>query len=251
MSDSIGYAISTLEPFNFHYRIVLPDKIKILQARGEVLVDESGKASMLLGTAQDVTERQQLIGRLQQSEDLYKQAQALTHIGNWSWDLILDKITWSDELYHIYGLDEGSREISLKKFMSVIHPKDRNLILQNIHKQHDLHYRVKLPDGTIKFIHGKGELLYDRNGVPCKVIGTSQDVTEEKLIEKQLRENQIFIQKIADATPSIIASYNIHTGKYVFINQGIEKLLGYGPEMVFKQGVPFLQTLSIPKTLLC
>lgn len=244
---SIQESIQSHEPFNFYYRIVLPNStLKILHARGEVLVDESGTAYKLVGTAQDVTERQQLIERLQQSDGLYKQAQALTHIGNWVWDLASNRLTWSDELYRIFGLDVQSEDISLERYLSLVHPADKELINQYVHKPHDLYYRIVLPNGNVKILHGKAEVILTKDGNPYKMIGTSQDVTEEKMIEKQLRDNQNFIQKIADAAPSIIASYNINTGKYSFINQGLEKLLGYKPQQVLDEGVSFFTKLIHP-----
>lgn len=247
VKNSIQQSVKTHEPFNFYYRIILPDNtIKILHARGEVLVNESAIAYKLIGTAQDVTERQQLIERLQQSDDLYKQAQALTHIGNWVWELTTNKFTWSDELYRIFGLDVQSEEINLEKYLVWVHPADKDLISQHLSKPHDLYYRIVLADGSVKVIHGKGEVIAKEDGTPYKIIGTSQDVTEEKMVEKQLRDNQNFIQKIADATPSIIASYNINTGKYTFINQGLEKLLGYKPQQVLEEGVSFFGKLIHP-----
>lgn len=248
--NSIQESVRTHEPFDFYYRIVLPDNaIKILHARGEVLVNESGIAYKLVGTAQDVTERQQLIERLQQSDNLYKQAQALTHIGNWVWDLLTDKITWSDELYRIFGLDIQSEEITLEQYLGFVHPADKDLVFQHIRQSHDLYYRIVLPEGSVKVIHGKAEVIAKEDGIAYKIIGTLQDVTEEKLVEKQLRDNQNFIQKIADATPSIIASYNINTGRYTFISQGLEKLLGYKPQQVLGEGVDFFMKLIHPDDL--
>jgi PAS domain S-box-containing protein len=78
------------------------------------------------------------------------------------------------------------------------------------------------------------------------MIGITQDVTELRRIEQELREHQIFIRKITDAAPTIIASYNAHTGKFAFLNQGIEKLLGYPVEECFAQGVGFLHSIIHP-----
>ncbi|MEJ7769563.1 MAG: PAS domain-containing protein [Chitinophagaceae bacterium] len=250
VTNHIQESIQTLEPFNFYYRIILPDKtVKILHARGEALTDEAGKPYKLLGTAQDVTDRQQLIQRLQQSDDLYKQAQALTHIGNWTWDIALNKLTWSEELYRIFKLDVPSGGITFEKYFSYVHPEDKALVTLHIKEPHDLYYRIVLHDGSIKTIHGKGEVLLDETGNTCKMLGTSQDVTEEKMVEKELRENRNFIQKIADAIPSIITSYNINTGKYSFVNQGFDKLLGYQPEQLLNEGISFVIKLIHPDDL--
>src|SRR5690606_15860029 len=100
------------ESYNFYYRIILKSgKIKYLHARGEVLTDEYGKAYKMLGTLQDVTERQTLLEQLQESDKLYKQAQAISHVGNWTWDIVNNTISWSDELYRIFGLEPQSEYI--------------------------------------------------------------------------------------------------------------------------------------------
>ncbi len=71
----------------------------------------------------------------------------------------------------------------------------------------------------------------------------------QQRIQLELTENQTFIKKIADATPSIIASYNINTGKYVFINEGIKKLLGYNPKEVLEKGIEFFVNVIHPDDL--
>jgi PAS domain S-box-containing protein len=81
------------------------------------------------------------------------------------------------------------------------------------------------------------------------MFGACQDVTQQKQIEKELLDNKNFIQKIADAAPSIISAYNIHTGKYLFLNQAFEKILGYKKEEVIEGGLPFLISLVHPDDL--
>src|SRR5687767_4145070 len=80
-------------------------------------------------------------------------------------------------------------------------------------------------------------------------MGTTQDVTEEFRIQQELKENQTFIRKIADATPSIITSYNINTGHYTFISEGLQKLLGYDPEEAKEKGVAFFTSIVHPDDL--
>jgi PAS domain S-box-containing protein len=256
VKEKILNSINTGEPYTFIYRINLKNgTLKALEAKGEILTDHMGKAYKIIGTAQDVTERQFLVERLQQTEEMYKKAEVLTHIGNWTWDLSIDNFTWTDELYRIFGLDPAQKIISFSRIVSLTHPDDRKKI-ENTAKSmirtgqpHDIYYRIIRSDGIEKTLHSKGELQFDKNGKPKKMFGTVQDVTEEKETERRLRNNQNFIQKIADATPSIIASYNINTGKYVFLNKGLEKLLGYDPELALTQGVSFFINLIHPEDL--
>jgi PAS domain S-box-containing protein len=254
IQEQIQRSKETFLPFDFHYRIILPDNtIKILHALGKTIPDNDGKAYKIIGTAQDVTERQTLFQRIQQSENLYKQAQAIAHIGNWEWDITNDKIIWTDELYRIYEIEPQSREITFEEFIDLVHPEDRDVVAEETLKSlrdmqpNEFFHRILLDNGNIKILHAKSEVRSDEYGKLVTLVGTAQDVTQQKHIEKKLRENQIFIQKIADATPSIIASYNINTGKYVFINQGVKKLLGYDPQKILDEGLQFLVTLIHPE----
>ena len=95
---------------------------------------------------------------------------------------------------------------------------------------HDFFYRIILPDGREKTLHAMGEVLTDARGDAEMMFGTLQDFTSQKLIQKELEDNQFFTQKITDLTPSLIAVYNIRAGKYLFMNRAVESLLGYKKE---------------------
>jgi PAS domain S-box-containing protein len=253
VESTIQKCLETHQPYDYYHRIILKNgTIKTIHSKGEALLDKNGIPYKLVGTAQDATERQALIQNLQRSDALYKQAQAIAHIGNWTYHFSNHKMTWSDELFRIYGLEPQSVELTREAFISLIHPDDRITIqefltqaLTNAHP-FELYHRNQWEDGTIRTVHVKGEVLLDEKDNVIGIFGTTQDVTEQQFIEQQLRENQNFIQKIADATPSIITSYNVNTGKYRFVSKGLEQLLGYKPEQVMEEGVAFFAGLIHP-----
>ncbi|MFL5788486.1 MAG: PAS domain-containing protein, partial [Flavisolibacter sp.] len=238
----INHSAATNKPWKFMHRIIsAKGDVRIIGATGEVLTNNSGEAYMMIGTAQDITERENLIEKLQESEKHFKQAQSMAHLGNWSIDLITNEYIWSDEMYNIYELDKTSG-ITRMQWENFIHPDEREEVLNYLNDciknntVYDKVYRIVLDSGKIKTVHRKGEFIIDKEGRPVKMIGTTQDVTEEYRINQELKENQTFIKKITDATPSIIASYNIRTGKYVYISEGLEKLLGYSTKDVMEKG---------------
>jgi PAS domain S-box-containing protein len=249
VEESIKKALEETGLFDCEYRYSGKDGEKIIWSRGMVIYKDNIPAFMN-GTVMDVTDRHQILQRLQQSEKLYKQAQALGRIGNWSMDLATKKFTWSDEMYNIYELEKG-KEIWEKDWESYIHPDDKKYVLAYMEdclknkSSYDRIHRIVLPTGKIKTIHRKAEIEY-QNGIAVKLIGTSQDITEQQRVQQQLKDNQTFIQKITDAAPSVIATYNIHSGKYLFISEGIKKLLGYEVEVVVKQGVEFFINIIHP-----
>ncbi len=224
---------------------------KIVWTRG--IVSPAGdKKQIMKGTVMDVTDRHHMIQRLQRSENLYKQAQALTHLGNWTYEIEKNKITWTDEIYRIFGLAPQSEIITIESLLEYLLPKDKDLFIKIVDETKEGNIlpeyfaRIVLKDGSIKILNIKAEVFYKEGRTPYKMIGTVQDITQQKLYEKKLRENQNFIQKITDATPSVIAAYNVHSGKYLFINQAFEKLLGHDPKKALQEGAAFFGSLVHP-----
>lgn len=240
---------------NYTFRIITASgQEKTLRSIAEVQEDAQGQAIKVIGTEQDVTDKQRLIERLKQSEALYKQAQALAHIGNWTWHIDTGEVEWSDELYRIYEIPIGEK-LTYETIAAFIHPDEHDevtALLQHCidtKTTYDKHHHIILRNGAIKTIHRRAEVVADSSGKAVKMIGTTQDVTVEKAFEQELRDNQTFIRKIADATPSIIALYNVHTGRYEFVNEGLKKLLGYEPTIVFEQGAAFFSGIIHPDDL--
>ncbi len=247
-------AKETHQPSETIYHITTRDGIqKVLHAKTETHTDASGAPVKMIGIIQDITEKQLLIEQLQQSEALYKQAQAIGHIGNWTWDMATRELNWSDEIYHIYELEPQSLKYSflLDQFN---HTDDQALIMNTIkqaietQQPFDFTYRIKLPDGKTKILRAKGEVEYGADK-KFKIFGTLQDITEQKAAEQQLKDYKEFIEKITDVTPSIIAAYNIHTGKYSFINDAIEKQLGYPTARILEEGATFVTGIIHPDDL--
>ena len=247
----VQHVFETGEPEDHHYRIVLPDgSIRILHTKSELLYGADGKPASMMGTCQDITEKQLLLEKLQRSDALYRQAQAISHIGNWVWDMATKKLEWSDEIYTIYELAPQSLDSS-EALAKYNHPEDVELVRSSMKyavdnlQPFDFNYRIVLENGNIKTLNARGEVEVGLAGT-YKVYGTLQDITAQKTTEKQLKEYRDFIEKITDVTPSIIAAYNINTGQYSFINEAVEKLLGYPSERIMAEGAALLATIIHP-----
>ena len=183
------------------YRYVGGGKEKLIHSKGKVQF-ENGHPVRVIGTVTDETERHQIIQRLQESEKLNKQAQAITRIGNWSWSVHENKITWSDEMYRIYGLEPQSEEITYDRFISFIDPVDRPRRIAQIRKSlqtlkvDEYHFRIKTARGELKILRGKGEVIVDEHNKPLAMLGTCQDVTHEFMLTQQLRERERYLQEL-------------------------------------------------------
>jgi PAS domain S-box-containing protein len=122
------------------------------------------------------------------SEALARQldaAQAITHVGSWEWHISSGQVSWSDELYRIYGLTPGSKTISFEVFLSSLHPDDRERVRGQIEaamaRKGRFAYRERIyrPDGSIRLLDTIGEVVCDDAGTPTNLLGTCRDVTEE------------------------------------------------------------------------
>jgi PAS domain S-box-containing protein len=189
---------------------------KVIWSRG-VVTFQDGKPLKMRGTVMDVTERNTMLKELEHTIELHKQAQALTHIGNWSWDIPNNKIDWSDEMYRIYGLEPQSEEMHFERFISLVHPEDRERRLEEIQRALDTHIaedyvmRIVWDNGTTRVLQGKGELLLNEFNRSYKLTGTCQDVTEQFLINQQLELKNIELQRSNEELTSFnyIASHDL------------------------------------------
>jgi PAS domain S-box-containing protein len=128
------------------------------------------------------------------NEELYKQAQELTHIGNWSWAIADNKMTWSDEMYRIFGMEPQSEEMTVDKYISMIHPDDRQIRYEQMHaslrtlKPPAYTVQIRRADGGIAVIGGKNEVLTNAADQPYKMLGTCQDITTEYYLNQALEQ---------------------------------------------------------------
>jgi len=141
------------------------------------------------------------IDRGKRAEDAYARrlerqletAQAITHIGSWEWDVATNVVTWSDELYRIYGLVPRSREITLEFFLGCVHPDDRAHVDASVRDaivcggRFGHHERIVRPDGSIRELETLGEAVLGENGTTTGLIGTCRDVTDERLRDETIR----------------------------------------------------------------
>lgn len=139
---------------------------------------------------------------LRHNENLYKQAQELTHIGNWSWTPDDGKIHWSDEMYRIYGLEPQSEEIDIERFASFIHPEDRRTRIDQLKQSIETHdtpayiMRIIKADGSIAVLSGNNEIIQDEGGKAISMLGTSRDITKEYYLSQELERKNNELQEL-------------------------------------------------------
>jgi PAS domain S-box-containing protein len=184
---------------DIEHRILLPDGvIRYVHAVAHAGRDSSGNLEYM-GVVTDITERkraeeerQALSRNLQESKASLEEAQRVAHIGHFYSDLIANRITWSDELYRIYGLTPREGPIDRAMVHEMFHPDDRDHVIRAVEEavrdgvHVDVEHRVVRPDGEVRAVQGLGTVKRDASGRAYEIFGTIQDITERKRAEEEL-----------------------------------------------------------------
>ena len=144
----------------------------------------------------DVTERKQAEIALKKSETNLARAQRIARIGNWSWNIEENRISWSKEYYRIVGLSPKEFDANYEAYLKLIHPDDLDHFKSYTEKAlkekkpWSFEYRIVRPNGEIRIIHEKGEVTVDTGGNAIGFFGTTQDVTQQKKMEAALKASE-------------------------------------------------------------
>jgi PAS domain S-box-containing protein len=139
----------------------------------------------------EVAERERAQEALTRSESRLREAQRVARLGSWEWDIVTNVLWWSDELVEIYGADRASFAGTYESFLERVHPEDRPYVRRVVeaasrNKQpFTFEHRIVRPDGSVVSILGHGRVEVDRSGRAIRMVGTGQDITEEKRAEEE------------------------------------------------------------------
>ncbi|MFY9521044.1 MAG: EAL domain-containing protein [Caldicoprobacterales bacterium] len=157
----------------------------------KVIRDEDGCPAKVVGIMQDITDRKLLEQRLMISNKCLEETQRLAHIGSWEINHIDNTVYWSDEAYRIHGIEPDQYENNFDFFFNkFIHPEDRDMILNILSKPSkepvEMEFRIIREDGVIRYIFQRIEFIFDKKDQVTKIFGIVQDITEKRLMEKEL-----------------------------------------------------------------
>lgn len=199
--------------------------------RNERLIRTLSSVALLLGA---FVARKRTEENLLRKDKLLDETQKLTHTGSWEWDLLNDRIYWSDELYRIYGLKPQAHQ-SYRSLLKLLPPGDAKRLQESVQKSlidrqpYRIEHCITRPDGTTREILWQSEIVTDHSGKAVRVIGTAQDITSKKSYEEALRKSEEYFRSLIENALDIKSILDTN-GRFKFVSPSVERMLGYTPE---------------------
>ncbi|MEM7020219.1 MAG: PAS domain S-box protein, partial [Pseudomonadota bacterium] len=217
--------------------------------------DQNNNITGVVMVFRDVTDEYRMLEAVKESETSLNTAQKIARLGSWNWDLRENHLQWSDMMYEIYGLEKGEppateriRELiveeDLPTFDNAFNLLDEAEIVDSFE------YRIIRPDGQLRHLFVKTLTLLDGAEQLQKLSGVIQDVTEQKQIERELREQKQFNDSLIETLPGIFYLNEIADGHSRLIrwNNNLAKTLGFSEEDLHdKQTFEFFDETNTPK----
>jgi len=164
--------------------------------------DAGGAVAGIGGVATDITERIRGEQQLAEQRTLLAEAQKLAGLGSWEWEPATGRMSWSEELYRIYGLDKGVPAPSFEAFLERVHASDRvmtaTLIARSLAEGRGFtqEQRVLRPDGAERLVRTQSEIVRDDKGRVVKLVGACLDITEQRNAEIAQRAAAASLQSL-------------------------------------------------------
>lgn len=163
----------------------------------------------------EMGDRQQAKAGLTRSELRLQLALEAGQMGIWDWNLVTNRITWSEEHERLFGLAPGTFDGTDKMFYSYLHPEDcESLIAElNLARQqqtdYSQHYRIIWSNGSIHWIESKGKFFYNETGESVRILGTVRDITACKQAEEALKnEKNNLERRVIERTTELLEVNN-------------------------------------------
>jgi len=185
----IAHVVRTGEPVRGVIQEVrFPDGRRMwVSVNAQPVADHPGAAPhAVVASVVDITERRRAEQALREREAQLRQAQQIAHVGDWYWEPASGTIEWSDELYRIFGHAPQAFAPTFEEYLSQVHPEDRESVREQIgealaeRRAYEVVHRILRPDGEVRHVYGRGEVIFDDRGEVSSFQGTAQDTTEQE-----------------------------------------------------------------------
>ena len=224
-----------------NYWLTREGERRLIAWSNSTIQNSSGKVQNVISVGIDITDQRKVEEDLRTSQDTLAKAQAIAHIGHWDWDIITNNLTWSDEIFRIFGLAPQQFETTYPAFLEYVHPDDREAVTAAVNAAvadpqvpYSIEHRVCRPDGAIRTVQERGEIYRDKTGTAIRMVGTVHDITERKEAQAALHE----FKSTLDQTLDCVFMFDAEKLKFYYANQGALDQVGYSQDELL-QMTPF------------
>ncbi|RHX83090.1 PAS domain-containing protein [Leptospira stimsonii] len=212
------------------------DQYILVEDRGVFLYDKNNQPFRMMGAMIDIAEKKKAEEMLKDSEERLRLALNAANMGNWSWDIKEDRITWSEKAFQIFRTQPSEFKANLRGLYQLTHPEDKPLLERTIQNllagknpgdDYYFQHRLLLPNEELAWIEAKGKLYRDRNFQPLRLVGTVTDITERKKAEEELKTSEMRFQTFYQFSNEAIIL--LEKGNILIndSNPAFQKLFGY------------------------
>jgi PAS domain S-box-containing protein len=208
---AIEHSNATGGPFSVTFRVHWPGQpVRWLSMRGGTTRDDAGRPVKMAGVTMDATPVKLREAEAIESRERLRAALDASGTGTFRWDIATNDLVWDENLDRLFGLAPGRTANSLGAFLAMVHPDDRQGILdacaacRDHGADFDMEFRVVWPDGSLHWLHDKGKTFRGTDGRPAYMTGACVDITPGKSAEQALRESEERFRQLADAMPQMV-----------------------------------------------
>ncbi len=206
--------------------------------RSSIVYTDQHDVAYSVGIIEDITSTRHAAEALRASEKHLREAEQLANIGHWEWDIHEQRVTWSDQLYRIYGEEKNMFTPSVESHAKLVHEDDRALVgaalkeCQEKRKNLELDYRIVRRNGELRWAHARCIPGYDDTGHVTRLFGTVQDITETKLLNEHVMRLAFLVRHAR--VP--ITSFDLNH-RYTSINMVAEQMVGFTEQQLLGRSI--------------
>ena len=181
-----------------------------------------------------------VLEELLESQERLSSALKAGNVGTWEWDIVKRTLNWSEVTERLHGLAPGEFRKTQEHFIELMLPEDADACIAAIRETissggaHTHEYRVRMADGTVRWLRGQGKVVLDSAGFRVRLIGTITDITDRKDREKaenELRSANRRLQSHLENTPLAVIEWD-RDGKITHWAQSAEQMFGWTEHQV-------------------